>query len=346
MNISRKDLDWAVAEGVLSHAQASELWKRLESRLGQQPRFSAVHVAYYFGAMIVISAMAWFMTLGWESLGGAGIFGISAAYAMCFCLAARTLGRQESLQIPSGLLYTIAVCMVPLAVYGLEKMSGLWPDNSPGNYHDYHVFVNSSWILMELATIVAAAVMLRFVRFPFLTAPIAFSMWYLSMDLTPLLFGMHEFNWEQRKVVSVCVGLLMLLASYLTDRRTARDYSFWGYLFGLVAFWGGLSLMESGSALNKFLYCLINLGLMLVAVLLDRRVFLVFGALGVFGYLGYLSFEVFENSILFPFALTGLGIAIIGLGIQYQKHGDGIQRWFVTRLPEPIRRMLPQFRVR
>jgi hypothetical protein len=74
-----------------------------------------------------------------------------------------------------------------------------------------------------------------------------------------------------------------------------------------MAFWGGLSLMESDSELRKLLYCLINLGLMFVAVFLERRAFLVFGAMGVFGYLGHLSYSIFKNSMLFPLALTLIG---------------------------------------
>ncbi|NDF00759.1 MAG: hypothetical protein EB034_21180, partial [Verrucomicrobia bacterium] len=69
-------MEWAAGQGVLSPEQAAELWKRLEERHAQQPHFSADHVAYYFGAMIVISAMGWFMTLAWETLGGLGIAGI------------------------------------------------------------------------------------------------------------------------------------------------------------------------------------------------------------------------------------------------------------------------------
>ena len=44
------------------------------------------------------------------------------------------------------------------------------------------------------------------------------------------------------------------------------------------------------------------------------------GALGVASYLGYLSYRVFEDSLLFPFALTLLGLAVVGLGIWWQKH--------------------------
>jgi hypothetical protein len=62
---------------------------------------------------------------------------------------------------------------------------------------------------MEVGTIIAALITLKFIRFPFLTFPIAFSLWYMSMDLTPLLFGKPEFTWQQRLWVSLFFGLLM-----------------------------------------------------------------------------------------------------------------------------------------
>ena len=316
----------------------------LQSNDAQKPHFSGSHVAYYFGAMIVISAMGWFMTLGWENFGGPGIFAISAIYALCFGLAGRTLWSQKGLQIPGGLLFTIAVCMAPLAVYGLEKWAGFWPQGSPSSYRDFHVYVKGSWIVMELVTIVAGAVVLRFIHFPFLTAPIAFALWYMSMDLTPIIFGVDDFTWGARKWVSLWFGVIILLGSFLADRRTEKDYAFWGYLFGLLAFWGGLSFMESDSQWGKFLYCLINLGLMVVSVLLERRAFLVFGALGVFGYLGYLSYHVFENSLLFPFALTILGVAIMFVGIQFQKNGERFQRAILKCLPGEFIKWLPSQR--
>ena len=62
MKVSEKDLEWAVSEGVISRGQAEDLWRVLEGRGAERPRFDLPHVAYYFGAMVVISAMGWFMT--------------------------------------------------------------------------------------------------------------------------------------------------------------------------------------------------------------------------------------------------------------------------------------------
>ena len=79
-----------------------------------------MNVAYYFGALIVIGAMGFFMNLGWERFGGGGIFVIAAAYAGVFVVAGRWLLRRPETRVPGGLLVTMAVCMTPLAMYGLE----------------------------------------------------------------------------------------------------------------------------------------------------------------------------------------------------------------------------------
>jgi len=340
MKVTKEDLHRAAAQIHLSPQQADSLWAALEAH-GAGSSFNVANVAYYLGAMIVIAAMGWLMTTAWEQFGGGGILLLSLLYAALFAWAGRTLWFGENMHVPGGLLFTMAVCMTPLAIYGLERMLGFWPQGDPGTYRDYHIWVKGSWILMELGTIAAGLLVLRFVQFPFLTAPISFSLWYMSMDLTPIFFGKNDFSWNERLWVSLLFGMLMVAAAYFMDQRTGKDYSFWLYMFGMFAFWGGLSLMESGSEWGKFIYCLINVGLIFLSVFLDRRVFLVLGALGVNGYLGYLAYRVFRDSILFPFVLVVLGILIIFLGVQYQKNRNRFEEALVSWFPESLRELRP-----
>ena len=328
---------------MISAQQAELLWDKL-GELGtssKRSKFDVANVAYYFGALIVMSALGWLMNLGWEKFGGLGIFLLATCYAVLFALAGRTLWYKENLKIPGGLLFTLAVWMTPLAIYGFERVTGIWPQDAPDNFQGYHIWVKGTWFLMEIGTILAGLIALKFIRFPFLTFPIAFSLWYMSMDLTPLLFGKSRFTWQQSLRVSLLFGLIILLFAYFIDRRTREDYAFWGYLFGLMAFWGGLSLMESGSEWKKFLYCLINVGLVFLAVFLQRRVFVVFGACGVLGYLGHLSYNVFKDSFLFPMVLTFLGLAVIFLGVQYQRHSDRFEQAVLAVFPVTLRRLRP-----
>lgn len=341
MKISRADFRVVVERGILSPEQAAQTWKALEEQTSGRARFDLPHVAYYSGALVVLSAMGWFMGTAWEAFGGGGLFVIALAYALAFVLVGRVLWFEKGLRVPGGLLYVLAVGMTPLAVYGLGRLTGFWLQGDPGTYADYYDFVRGSWFVMEVATVAAGLVALWFVRFPFLTAPIAFTLWFMSMDLTPLLMGRASFTWEERLWVSLVFGLAMIVFAYLIDRRTREDYAFWCYLFGLLAFWGGLSVLDSDSELAALGYGLINAGLIGLGVFLQRKTFVVFGGLGVFAYIGHLAEVVFADSILFPFALSGLGLALIYLGVKYQRHGPAFERLLLARMPEGLKRFAP-----
>ena len=328
MNIAKRDLLRAAAECGVSDQQAVILWKTLDGRQARSTRFDVPNLAYYLGALVVMGAMGWFMTTAWERFGGRGISLIATTYAACFAGVGYGLWRNERYRIPGGLLVTLAVWMVPLAIYGLERTTGIWPQGDPGAYSGYHAWVEGSWFLMEIGTIAAGLVALRFVRFPFLTFPIAFAFWYMSMDLAPLLLGRpHDVwygAWNDRLWVSLGVGLIMLILSVVIDRRTREDYASWGYLFGLIAFSGGLTVLMRTEP-SWAAYGLVNLALMFTAVALQRRAFLVFGAIGMYVYLGHLAYEVFRDSLMFPFALTVLGLTIIYGGALYQRHHEPIE---------------------
>ena len=60
------------------------------------------------------------------------------------------------------------------------------------------------------------------------------------------------------------------------DRRPrGDDFAFWLHLVALMAFWGGLSLKDSGSEVATALYCLLNVALVLFSVVRMRRVYAV-----------------------------------------------------------------------
>lgn len=338
MRIQRGDLDSAVNQGLLQASQAEALWQFWQARGRHRPALQLSHVLYYLGGMMAISAMTLFMTLAWELLGGLGLFVMALLYGvLAVALTEYLLARD--LRIPAGLTAALGVAMVPLAVYGLQKALSLWPDDAI--YRNYHEIISWRWIFMELATLAAAAVALWRYRLPFLILPVAVTLWYLSMDLVPFLFDM-QMNWELRRDFSLWFGLGMLLLAFGIEMRYGRepDYAFWLYLFGMLAFWFGLSLRGSDSELAKLAYCLINMGLLFIGTMLRRRVFVIFGAIGVFSYLGYLSYRVFADSLLFPIFLSFSGLLIIGLGILWQRHEQRIGAALRLYLPVRLRRVI------
>ena len=337
MDVSRNRLRQAVEKGILDAGQAGRLWEFLEASAVDTPGFRFTHILYYLGGLMAIGAMSLFMTLGWESFGGWGLLGIAVAYALAGLLLTENFLHTRRLPIPAGIIATFVVALTPLAIYGFQEAMGWWADGRV--YRDYHVYIDWRWIFMELGTLAAGVIMLWRYRLPFLIMPVAATLWYMSMDLTPFIFGQADATWELRKLVSLWSGVVITLVALWFDIRTRseKDYAFWLYIFGVTAFWGGLSLMRSDSELNKFLYFCVNILLIFCGAALRRRVFAVFGGLGAAGYLGYLSWNVFKDSLLFPFVLTIIGLGVIWLGIIWQRHEKSISLKLQGFLPRPLR---------
>ncbi|MCU9531833.1 DUF2157 domain-containing protein [Pseudomonas mosselii] len=338
-----RDLARAVSAGVLQPGQDQALLAFLRQQPESRASFQLAHVAFYLGALLIMGAMGWLLTEAWMRIGDGALLAIALLYIGGITLFALSLQRRNQ-PVAAGVLAAVAVSIVPLAVFAIERLAGWWPlDDAQGNYHQYYTYVQGGWLAMEAATVLAGLLMLRLIRFPFIVMPIAVALWFMSMDLSEWFHG-DLFSWEQRRTVSLWFGLGLLLVFLMIDGRTRRDYAFWGYLAGLAAFWGGLTLMDSGSEWGKAAYCLINLGLMGLAVLLRRPVFMVFGAMGVAAYLGYLSYEVFADSLLFPVILTLIGLGVIGLGVLYQKRREALSEQLRAQLPERLLQLLPALR--
>ncbi len=338
MKITDRQLKRAVQEGILSQAQAEDLVRFVRDDTGAGPGFDFTHVLYYMGGLLAIGAMTLFMNLGWEAFGGWGIL------VICIMYAAAGLGmigffRRRNLHVPAGICAVFVVALTPLAIYGLQRGMGWWPDSSV--YRDYHRFIRYHWVFMELGTLAVGSVMAWRYRYPFLVMPIAATLWYLSMDLAPLIFG-DRLDFREQAWVSVAFGLATLALALVVDLRTRgqRDYGFWLYLFGVMTFWGGLTSLDSDSELARFVYLLVNLGLIGCGVALVRRVFVVFGAVGCTIYFGHLAATVFRDSWLFPFVLTGIGLGVIWLGVLWQRHEAAITARVHALLPPHLARLV------
>ena len=68
------------------------------------------------------------------------------------------------------------------------------------------------------------------------------------------------------------------------------------------------------------------------------------GAIGVNFYLVRLAWTVFKDSMLFPFALTALGLSVIAVTVQYQRNRQAIDARLQSWVPEWVRELLPRTR--
>lgn len=331
MKITKEDLLSAAPSAGISPKQAEELWNVLDKK-----GVSGINtLLYYFGALIVLVACSWFLFTAWGRIGGLGIFATAVIYAFCFIAAGIGL---EKYRIPSSLFFVLAICMTPIAIYGLELSLGMWAES---NYASNAMRLNR--IYMELGTIIAALIALAFVRFPFLTAPLFLALWAMAYDISPFILTDNQ-TFDRELRVSLWFGITMLVISYLIDNRFKEDYAFWGYLFGLLAFSIGLFIYATDKEWDWAVYGLINVSLLFLSLFLNRRTFMVFGAIGTFIYLAHLTYERFKDSLAFPLILSVIGIAIIYLGVLYQRHEKALNHKLLNLIPSRLRWILPQYR--
>ena len=368
ISITRQDLESAAREGSMSPLDVEPLWTALnKSFAASQPplassssaanpdgasrsaqstnggAFDLAQLAWYAGGALVMIAMGYFMALAQDSYGTGATFALSILYATGFGLLGDRLLKQGA-RIPAGVLFTIAVLLVPLAL--------------DTGFSVFHLFTLAHFeartLTIELLTAAVAIVTLLRVRTPLLTATVYGSFWLVSITAAWILssagsdgqglFGELFGGWYHYNLISMVSGLVLLLSAIVVDSKFGRsaDYSWWGYFFGTAAFWIPLSLMDSGGEFGKLVYFLINVLLMVSSVVLARRVFLLAGAIGAIYYVGHLLGTFLANSFALPVALIVLGIGIIYLGIQYRKHQAGIEGFILSRVPAGLRRVLPK----
>ena len=341
VSVNRERLHHAAASAGVDQERADALWAALTVPREGEERFDAPHVAFYVGGLLVLSAFTWLMGEAWNEAGIGAALAMSLGAAAALSLLAAVLLRR-GWRVPGGLVATVVVALVPLIVYSFERVVGLWPDQDLGEYGDFYDWISGGWFAMEVATALAALLALRLVGFPFLVMPLAFVAWFASMDFTEVVFG-EDASDNARAGVSAGVGLLMLAAGWILDLRRRRAHAFWLHLFGLMCIAGAFCYL--GAALESnwpwHLQCVLGVIGLVVAVLLRRRVYAVFGAFGIVAWLGWLSAEVFADTLLFPLAVAGLGLAVMAFGIALARYGKAWAASLAERLPPGVRRLAP-----
>jgi hypothetical protein len=125
------------------------------------------------------------------------------------------------------------------------------------------------------------------------------------------------------------------------DVRVKVDIAFWLHLAAALSITGGMYFWLTDNGYEWAMLCAVSVALLLVSVFLQRSVYTVFGAVGVASYLGYLSFEIFKDTLLFSFVLSGIGVLLMTLGYLYFKHERDLQAWIERNLPHAISRLRP-----
>lgn len=337
MKINQAALKQAVDAGVLQLGQDKQLWEFLQQQQHGVAQFRAAHLLYYLGGLLAISAMSLFMTLSHGYFGGVGIAVLACCYGLLgFSLAEKY--RDTDTPILTGIFATFSIVQAPLLVFGILVEIDAW---GARDYLRHFHWIDARWLWLELSTLLAATFALCRYRLPFLLMPVALTLWYMGMDMAPIVLQDFDTSWQMRKGVAVLWGVLTLILAFYVDLRNKReaDFAFWLYLSGLTSFWMGLTLMDSNNELGKVVYAVINLGLLAIGVALGRRMFAAFGGLGILLYVGHLAFDLFEDSELFPLLLCLSGFVVIYMGILWQRNETRLTLFLQRHLPAQVREL-------
>ncbi|MDN5675882.1 MAG: DUF2157 domain-containing protein, partial [Pseudomonas sp.] len=68
-----RDLARAVDAGVLNPGQDKALLEFLKRQPAQRPSFQLAHVAFYFGALLIMGAMGWLLSEAWMRIGDSAL---------------------------------------------------------------------------------------------------------------------------------------------------------------------------------------------------------------------------------------------------------------------------------
>ena len=144
--------------------------------------FNPIAVAGYFGAFLILLAYTVFVGVQWERLGAGGQSAIALVTGGGLWAFGGAL-RAADFPVGGGLLVFAGTGVVPMAVYSVQLLVGLWPNGAKTDtYRAFYRAIAPAWISLEIVSGRIALAARWVVRVPPLTLPIALLGRYLSKD--------------------------------------------------------------------------------------------------------------------------------------------------------------------
>lgn len=336
LKISKSDFAATAATFGLNEAQTAKFWDALEECVGGNATITlATSLSYAFGGLTVI-ALGFFGVKNFEKITALQVAGALILFKLLtLCISHRTYARGSMIQ--SSIFATMAIAATPLAILSLQIHFDYWPGlsgenlRSPrGTLRDFHAFIDSRWLVIELGTLAVAALIFAAHRTPYILMPITVIFWWMVMDFSMYQEQVarkaaeatrdyrsydtykHIYEWN-----SVYFGLMAITVAAAIDwlKKTRVDMSYWIYIAGVASFWGGLVMMGESGDWAAFKFFVVNVILFLIGGVFMRGIFLVAGGLGMGMYVFRLVDKQFGHDPLFALYLAGIGF--VGLVLVY-----------------------------
>lgn len=339
MDYPENKIGLAVSRKIVSQSQSEKLIKFFS----EMKFIKRTGTATVFGVISFISVFGAFGAAIAETFGSGGMLAVSAVYAAFAGWFSWFLISKREKRFAGGISALISVVMFPLMIAALEQILGLWPDDL-ALFQGYHFWVYGSWLMIELTTIGVGCIAIALTRCSFILIPVMLSLWHFSMDLASILSQQHYAEFDSARTGSVICGIALLVVSFVIDRRTKEDYSFWGYLFGSAALIAGISAMELAPAIQVSGVFLFAFLFFAGAFFLERRLLFIMGSLSLFAAVSFILTRIFTDSTVLFFCLAALGAALFSVFFLYLRKETDLFRSFEKKMPEILRRKKPYYR--
>ncbi len=338
--ITRDDIRAAVASGTLSEAQAASLIVLAEERAGVRAHLTGLDEPFElfkgFNEIFIVVGLT-ILYLGFAGITGMSMFGTSSGYILGMIYAAIGMGAVILL----SRYFTLKRRMVAPSI-ALSVMFGLLAGQF-GMAFAAMLDLNTPATLTAAAGIAGVALTgyYSLFRVPFVVALIALSVYATVFGVTTLGGTFPE---DPRDifllsadgpfaVITMGLGVLGLIIAMSFDmsdphRVTRRAASgFWLHVLAAPAIINtiALTLFDNGSIVAQITLAGFIALMAIVAVVIDRRSFLVSGV----GYVVALAITVAEGQAFFIILMLGAGLVLLGA------------QWEVLR--RSIMRALPSF---
>ena len=280
----------------------------------QWPRMDPPNVLWFFGAIVMASAVNLLLATFPESHNGLWIFLGAFAFLLVF-IALSLLLLGVLWWVPAGLAAALAVSLVPGTTIGLLKLVTLWPDDP-----FYSPFSDFSWwaFFVAFVSVVAGIVAFERTRFAFILAEVAVAVLIAAQLLTPVFSSSSNAHaW-----MAIVSGTALVAFGVFLDSRGQRREAFWFHVLGFfsvaaaLVYWASIS---GGNHQRGWIPMLIaGVAVMLAAGPLRRATWAVYGVLGYFvPVVRYMVTGLDEES--WPFALwlmlLALSIFLVGIAL-------------------------------
>jgi hypothetical protein len=310
--------------GLLSDKQlkailAEEGWVAEPEAREKKAGLNLVTVAYYFGGLLAFFSFAVFVGMNWGNINDWAHLGVALGVMLGIGVLGFWLRFRKGYPTAGGLLLFVATAIVPLFIYTVEKLLGVWPAGA--SFYSLRFVI----LYLCLGSLAGTLVALIFTRFSLIALLVAAFVHFTALDIAQIIAGGG--NYALVASAASCGGLILLGIALTFWGR--KRYAFWFKLYGLVGLYiAFLNLfIESGHPLLfGLLFLLVYLIIIGFSLRFREIIYLIFGVIGVYSYIIRLVFDTFQGTVYFPLLLGGIGVSIIVLAVLGQRYGTRLFR--------------------